>query len=659
MSLFIPLLAACLGALLVLVLVGRGLGRLLRLPPREPYFDLFLALVLGVVGCSGSYALFCTHGRSILVPLLGLALLAAWHLRRLGPDEAPVADALARERSGWPAWATLLVFGLVVFGLRWLLLYDAASPYLRTPFQDYVYYGRLVAPLRGLGLETSLLDTLYPEFLTPMPYHYLELWLNTALAHASGLPAVWCLYLATYSALIAVVAVGFRAALAHFGVGGVEGGLLALGLVLVAGVFWPFFAGHSFLENGTLLVGTLLPVQPKLAPVYLLTMLGLLLLLRGRYLAAALVLAGLPLVFISTLPAVGAGLVGVALYGWRRRQLSGRAALVLLLPMGLAVAYIGAFYFLKAELFQFPGTGRAYIMASLVPPPGEWRTLLNIGLGTLVNFAVFYLPYGVVLALVSWAAWQRRAPRPRPARLAPVLAWAGSALLAAVATRAVGTHFLDSVQFFSNPVVPLLACLLALLLAAALARLARGWTAATAAALLLLAGINGYKLFSHNSPMHVTTRYSPEFLRQVGAALPALGNRGGYLLDDADYVSTYTLSPDSFTAGTYVSNFKSSYILTSLTALNPDSLTTDPRYARDSAQAEQGVRRSSLYRYAKFRALAGAGVSRDSTQYMFIKKFGLRFLCASRRASLPALLQPLVSATYTDALSGEKFYVLQ
>ncbi len=657
--LFVQLLLVSLGAVLGCYLLGAALGRMLGVAPRERYFTLFFTLTLGLTGLVGCYAAVRTGGHTMMLPLLILLLLAGWQLRHRSPGEAPVADAGVAEKTGVGGLPLALGLGLMVFAARWLLLYDPNSPFLRTPFQDYVFYGRLYSPLQQFGLETNVVETLYPQFLGASPYHYAEVWLNVILVRMSGLPAVWCLYLATYSALITIVAVGFRAALAHYGVPRRGAALLALALVLVTGVSWPFFQGHSFFENGTLVASTVLPLQPKLAPVWLLSLLGLLLLVRGRYLPATLVLAGIPLVFISTLPSVCAGIVGLALYLGARRQLRWRAALWVALPGVVVAAYVGAFYSLSAKPFDFTGPGRSYSMAYLIPELGEARTLLNVGLGTLVNFTVFFAPYAVLWAVVLVLARRRLGRWAWPARFGPVLCWFGMNVLVATAVRAVGAHYLDSVQFFSNPVLPLAAVVFGLMLAAALAPLLGQVTVGAAVAVLVLALVNGLKLFSHTSPMHVTTRYSPSFLRQVAAALPRLGNRGGYLLGDADYESIYTMSPNSFTAGTYISNFKSDYVLTSLSALDPDSLNSDPRYAHDSLQAVQGIRRSSIYRFARFRAQTGHKPPPDSLKVLFVKEFKLRFLCASRRAMLPATLTPLVQAVFIDSLSGEKFYVLR
>lgn len=656
MTLFFSLLVVALSIVLACYMVGAGLLRALRVVSPGVVFRQFLSLVVGLVVLVSVYALASTGGRSILLPLLAMLLLASWLLRGrvVATSEPGEAKSSSRLLLG------LLAMGTALFAGRWLLLYDPASPFLRTPFQDYVFYGRLTMPLNQLGLETLSLETLYPQFLTTMPYHYLEVWLNAGVVRLTGLPAVWCLYLGTYSALIIIVVAGFWAVLTHFGLKASWAAFLALAMVLVTGVFWPFFDAYSFTRNGALISSSLLLVQPKLAPVYILTLLGLLLLLRGHFQAAALVLAGLPLVFVTTMPAVCASLVSLAYYLWRTKRFGGRAAAGVAVPAFAVALYIGAFYFLKAEPYQFPGTGRAHTMASLLPVLSEWRAILNNGIGTLLNFGLYYAAFAIMLTALLLLARRVLGRWPWSPALAPVLVWLATNVLVAAATRAVTARFIDSNQFFANPIIPLAAASLAVGLGVALAPLPKRWVVASVAVVLALAAVNGYKLLSFRSFMHVTTRYAPVFLRQVQAALPALGNRGGYLLADADYENTYMLAPDSYTAGTYVSNFKNDYVLTSLTALDPDSFHIDPRYVRDSAQAEQIVRRSSIYRFARFRSLRQQRLlSRDSMKYLFAKQFGLRFLCASRRAVLPAPLWPQVQTSYTDAWSGEKFYVLR
>lgn len=318
----------------------------------------------------------------------------------------------------------------------------------------------------------------------------------------------------------------------------------------------------------------------------------------------------------------------LALYLGLTRRVSWGGMVAMVAPILAVGAYIGGFYVIThIGTYNFPGTGQRIMLQSVIPHIGELRTLVNIALGVLVNFGVYFMGYALLVLVLLLAS---RQPLMLLKERRVELVWFAASLLVAAIARTLAHHFLDGFQFFSNPMVPFTPIILSVLLAASL-RHARSRTyALTVLVLVGLLLVNSYKLFTDTHPGHVTTRYSPAFLRQMAQVLPTLGARGGYLLADAEYVSSYTLSSNSYTAGNYVSNFKDDYALISLSALDPDSLTTDPRFVRDSAQAEQIVRESTLFRFAKFQALQRRASSLDSMKYQLVREAGLSFICTSR-----------------------------
>ncbi|MBO0357387.1 hypothetical protein J0X19_05475 [Hymenobacter sp. BT186] len=589
-----------------------------------------------------------------MLPVLVLLGGLLWLLRQ--PTTAYIRLSAANSRSGGRRLPVVLALGTFIFLTRYPLLFDASSEFLRTPFQDYVFYARLTTPLTLRGVETNSLEVLYPQFLAPYPYHYLEIWWNALLVQLTGLPSVWCMFLCAFSVMITIVGVGFAAIFAHFGLPSRWLLVLAVLFLTVTGVVWPFLQHISLVQNGALLSSLLLPLQPKLAPVYWFMLLGTALLLSRQYVAAAVALAIVAVVFVAAAPVVGAGVVVVALYLWRTQQLRLKESMAMVAPVVLAGACIVLFYGLQPAAYTLPGTGEHALLQAVMPRLAEARTLINIGLGVLLNFGVYFLGYGLVVVAVLLAS-QRVVAIGKQYQV--VLVWFAASLLAAAVMRTLAHHFLDGFQFFSNPMVPLTAIVLAVFLGAGLQNARRRTYVLSVVALLGLLLVNSYKLLTDSHDGHVTTRYSPKFLRQMKQVMPTLGSRGGYILADAEYSSAYTLSSDSYTAGNYVSNFKNDYALLSLSALDADSLTTDPRFVRDSTQAEQITRQSTLYRFAKFQSLRHRSTSLDSAKYELVREAGLSFICASRRAQLPIILRPLVIKTYVDSYSGEKLYVLR
>lgn len=652
MPLFIPLLALALGSLAGCYGVGTGLLRLAGTARQEFYFDVFLRLLSGLVALTVGYAVAQTHGATVLLPLLPLLAGILCALRRAGP--APAGPPPGPARGPCHGLAVVLGVGAVVFGVQYRLVYEPGAPFLQTPFQDYVFYSRLTLPLNQLGLESNWLETVFPQFQTVQPYHYFESWLNALLVRTTGLPSVWVFFVSTATVLISGCGVGFAALYAQGGVGprwALPLGLLSL---TITGTAWPGLGRLAPTAYGGLLAHMPLALNPKLAPIYLFVLLVALLLLRQRYRAAGLALAAVPLAFVAAAPAIGLGTAGLAAYLWVSRRLSFGRALGVVLPALLAVAYLGAFYWLQPAPYRFPAAGPATALAAALPVGTGWRTLVAIAGGVLLKYAVYFGGYGLLLGLPGLLGRRTRpsGPLPPPDRR-PLLAWFGATLLGAVLMRTAGHRHMDGFQFFSNPMIPLTA----VLVAAELARRLRG-TAGVRPALAAggLAALGSLALWTDTTQ---NTRFSADFLRQVGPVLRALPPRGGYLLADADYENAYMLASDMYTAGTYVANFKNDYALLSLSALVADSLGRDPRYARDSVPARLVQEESSLYRLAEFRRRQGRPLPPDSLPLALVRRAGLAFVCASRRAVLPAGLRPLVQVSYRDAYSGEVLYVLK
>ena len=657
---FLPFLLLTLAALGLSYALGAMLLRLARVAETEPYFRQFLALTLGLTTLVSGYALWQTQGRSCLLVLPALAFVLLYWLRRTAgaaePDRLPWHDAAAPapSRQTWTPQLLLLGATLLLFAVRWGLLYDPGSEFLLTPFQDYIYYGRVSEMLNRTGLETRSLEQFYPQLLHVQPYHYFELWLNALLLRAYHTPGVWCLYLSAYTVLTTVVFSGLRALVAYFGGRGIWATGLVLLLILSSGVYWPPFEGHPFAEGGRYVATSLLLLEPKLSPIYIFLLLSALLGLRRQWKAFGAAIAVLPLVFITTLPAVLAILVILAL--WGRRRFSRGQLLGMLLPTAVVLFYLAAFYSWQQAPAQLPVIASTSLLK--FPHPTQWRTLVNIFGGTLINIALYLGAFGLLGLVVGWGSF-RAVARRWPLGLALLAGAFIVGILAENLAFTLTTQLPDSYQLLGNTLPPLFVVVLGGSLAALLSAGPHWRRTLTLAGLLALAWINHRRLFSHSHSMHKVTRFSPAFLRQVRTALPRTGNRGGFFMADVDYETVYHLTQDTFTRGTYVSNFLGDYAFASLAPPELKSLTTDPRFARDSTAAAACVRTSSFVRFVQLNALRGRHWPKDSAQYQFVVQQGLRFICLAPGVALPGPLQPLVQARYRDAWSGEEFVVLK
>jgi hypothetical protein len=648
------LLALTLASLLVCYIIGIGVLRLLRMAPQEPLFEGFIRLLTGLAVLIIGYAIFRTHGVTVLLPL-PLLLVGALYGLRPPAVEAPSASTPSSSPTSWTTLAIVLGMSAVALVVQYLLVYEPGTPFLQTPFEDYVFYSRLTLPLTQLGVETNSLEMVFPQFQTVQPYHYFEIWATTLLVDLTGLPSVWVNYVATTAIISGICGLGFAAIYAHSGLPRRWAVLLGVVTLAVTGTSWPFLLRFPFFGNGTFLSHMPLYLYPKLTPIYLFMLLGALLVLRRQFHRAALAFAALPLVFVSTAAAVALGVGGLALWLWLNREVSLKRAFTIVLPVGLILAFMAAFYLLQPEAYHFPVMGRSLQVSAILPPRNELKFLPNIAIGVVINYLVSFAGYLVLILVLLF--WRTRGDSTAPVSsfwrgMGPLLAWFGATLAGGILMRTAGHHYIDGFQFFSNPIIPLSAVVLAVVLGRLLNNASTPGVVLTLAVFLVLAGVNSLSDKTKN------THFSRHFLEQARSVLRTLPNRGGYLLGEADYENVFQMSSDSHTAGAYVSNFKNNYLLLSLSALIPDSLQTDPRYARDSAQATIIKRRSTLYRLLKLRDLAKRPVPPDSAALALVRRAGLAFVCASPLAVLPSSLRPLVRASYRDATSGEILYVL-
>lgn len=664
MKLFLQYWSLSVGALLTIWLLGRVLfarwldARHLAAPLRS-----FMALMVGLVAMVVPYAAWYTGGVTVLLPLLVLVPVAVWLVARPSLADDRPAGALPGLEAGpaaWPGWLhelLLLVGGAtLILGARFQLLYDATSAYLRLPYEDFIFYSRAAAALPR-GVETCLLEFNYPQFVTENPYHYLELWLTTLFAHVSGLPTVFTLYLVTYSLLLVLVWLGGQALLAVLGVRQWYWQVgVATVLLVTTGVYWPFFNRLGQLYNLSPALSNLLPIGPKLLPVYLLLQLGAIALVRRRYLAVGLALAGLPIVFITTGPGVLSGTAVMAFVAWWRLR-SPRQAATLFVPAVLVTGFVGLFYVLQPAAARV--SNELGSVRDALPKTSEVVLLVKVLIGNALTVGVYFLPFIVlVVVLGGWGWWAGRAKWQRPADWVLIgLSGVATAVLTCLGVWVVSIHYLDSFQFFSNLATPLLVLSIFMVVGQRMAGLAGPRRALLLAGLAALAVVNLATLNSRVYPMHITSHYAPQFLSQVGPRVRQLAHYGGgFWIDDSHYRNVFDLMDGSHIAGAYTTYFVDTLPLPSLSALVVDSLGTDPRFKEQQSTAKSKIMSTTLFR---FHELEDKVAPADSVPLDFARRKGLRLLCEGPGSQLPPFWNRYIQQRYTDPVSGESLCVLR
>lgn len=613
---------------------------------------VFVCLCFGLSLIVSGYALWATRGNSVmlvLVPLMGGLL---WNLRRNSPMSA---EPTTTDWIAW-VWAALLVLGgpALICLVRLPFLYESATGNFAVPYNDYVYYARFIFPLNELGVET------YPSepFVGvggPQPYHYYDLWLNAMIVRLSGVSSTLCLYLSVYSALLAIEMVGFMVIIEKFNTSKIFALLLAIVGLCLTGVYFPVLFSWGSVKLGGGAMNWFPLLLSKTTPIYIFLCLGITFLHNGKTWATHWAWACIPVVFISTAPAVLASGVIVLLYiGWRQCK-SLQSILQNCLPYMISALGVGAFYGLQPTpkaVSITPG------MSRFVTQPKELLTAVNVLGGTVLQMIINFCPFLllVLLALVFSKKSLQQVLRENET----VLLFAGLAgVFGGVAYMAV-FRFIDAIQFFSNIILPVLAIVIVLLLASTLssANVRLRW-----GTIMILLGLTGYNWYSiekkYPQGKGFSYHYDPVFLDQVSRLTNRLSPVGAFVFSEREYDSIHLFLIPSQSPGLYLTLLRNDVNLVSLSQIDVDSISLLSKFAHDSIIINNRIRNSAINEFKVIQLRQGIFMSDEAVKSDLIRQNHINFVCVSRKGELPRTLYPYVVRKLEDPLSGEKLFLLK
>lgn len=648
----LPFILLTLGTLALFLGVGAGVLAAARVAVGG-FFQVFLRLLVGLVAVVAGYAIFATRGNTVMWFLLLTMGMVVWRLR------APARPLAPEVPLPWPTQLLLVLgVGLLVGLVRLPLLYDWHTGQIGVPYYDFLFYARLIYPLNELGVETSFLDPIYPQLAVPQPYHFLEIWLNALLARTTGLASADSLYLSTYSVLIGVLYFSYCALFSHFGHSRFWVLALALVCLPLTGFFLPVFGHIALLANVYFDMSNFLLVFPKLTVVALFFVLFHLLNLKGRQTAAGWALASLPIVFISTAPAVAAGFGGWVLYQtWRTRAtrplatIAGRAVPLLLVLVGFV-----SFYSLNAWLHWGNYLSHVNTSEHLLAAPTYWRHAPAFVAGLVLAAGAYYGLYLVLLAVVVGTG--NASTKGFLLRHLDLLALAVMMFAGACLAWFAFTPFFESWQFFNNVNLPLLSSVLVLLVADALAgrRPVVKWLAFLA--LGLVTGLNYAQLAGRVNMSDINRQYGIGFLNQVEKQAPTLSKIGGFVLGKTDYKEPFAYNSAVFMCGLYLNDVRNDVNMVSLSQLTQDVDSVVIRFPDRAGPLRRWLSEAPICRFYAEAQRRNPALTRPEAMRQFVVRHHINFVCVSAKATLPPALQPLVRSHLTDATTGEKMYLL-
>jgi hypothetical protein len=647
--------------------LGHGLRRLAwGRPLGFGYAQVLYSGLTGAVALATVGALWWTRGVTIhlLAVVVGLFM---WHEARR--EKAQPTGELKPENTPnrwWNYWPLLAGAGLVYAFCAWGFVRPGAYVPFSIPNADatanydHLYSSRIAyfSMVSGQESDTHTLNLLDPAYQGTKPYHYLELWLTNVISIVFGEKQVLVLYLVAYPFFFWLSLVGILALWQNSRLKvGLLAFLIATGLLFISGFVFEFYKSIRFLSTiGNFRYSILGGFLPKLGIVHAWCFAALLLAQHRQWRLALLTLLGLGLASSVVFPGLAlactlAPLCALVFRIGPRGEAIRAFSYALLLSLGVAAFYFG---FDTATVGRDGASARGLsdLLAGLLEP-SSLRTRFNIVVGTQVQLAIIYAPFGLVVA-VFWPQWRLVLGRHR------WLAWLVALLCLTIALAwAIFFKQLNASQLVYNLIAPLGNALLAALAVwvAAQAVSWRTWAAVaiftSSAALSAYQGIPNYPL--KNSPVY----YSDQYLKRIDQYLarqtsPWLAGAG--LKSVGEFYDIYSKHLTIYTVGSYLPYLGNGGAVA--VSLNDLEVPIDNGDPLTEAREQQAVGMGLFYRWVAREKAAGTFRDVPTSQLAFVRHYGLKFLIISKGVEVPATLKPLVMEEFADELSGERFLVL-
>ena len=355
----------------------------------------FLSLFTGLVLLVSLYAIWFTHGKTIQVILMPLILFLTVLIRR--GDHA----FMKREYSSYSLLSALLLFVVIFFAYSYL---TASNEYMAN---DYILYSKIsyYMPKTGIENDYHLFNTLDADYRAATPYHYFDLWLNSA--NCSIMPGVTrydTFLLVTPTILLVVVFLAFLAIYETYRKPDAFGFLLAFAILFFGGVFLPFYHKVSILDTFEYCFFPFTSFHVvKFAPTVIFMAAAYIVLTNLNLLAALLTVSLVAVVSAVNIPDIGFAVVFTfiffRLFG-RRLQFNFpfKHFVIALLPLiGIALFYVvwGNHQVVRGGV---SGSDIAQQFRNFIQP-AFLKHLMNITAGSAINIIVIYLMFTPIVLL--------------------------------------------------------------------------------------------------------------------------------------------------------------------------------------------------------------------------------------------------------------------
>ncbi len=592
------------------------------------YARLFARMLAGAVLVVSSTAIYYTHGRTVMLGMLVLAGCLLYFSIREVRDPLPI-------QSGKQATKILLaaVALFLICFLRCCLAFNPGIPYL--PHADMLFYANISNFISQKGVENISFD--YLDFFPDVndPYHYFDIWFNAAVFRLAGLNALTSFILITVSFFLFTCWCGLMALAERLDMKPVQAAFLSLGFLFFSGAWFPFYGKIPWLAHADIFCTDLF-YYTKLTVVAVFMLAAVLLYLHQKLRDAALVLLMIPVSFISTAPAVLAGVITIIIWLFVSNRKKDAW------QVGAAMAALVAFMFV---FYRTDQPGQVIRIREINAGSGGFFTLsylktcINITGLSLIQVTVIFFPF----ILLLYAGRKHFRGLASPLTLV-VTVMAATGLLSWAALH----YMLDTVQLFSNITTVLLMVVTFSLTVRVYAKAGPVLRSIMMAlfAIFFLYKIN-FRVFRSRYPY----MQSEAYLEQTAGLMHMINPVGVFMRGDSTYRNVFAKNPTFEIAGKHLAFTNSNAYTYSISVFDTPVNDINPGIDR------QLMARSVFYWFVKHQQENGTFRTIHDSQVEFIRQYRPGYLIADKGVQPDSSLIGMTSSVIVDSQTGEQFFV--
>lgn len=603
------------------------------------YTSVFLSLFSGLCITVILTSLIFTHGKTVnfgLIIIGILVVLANYKDKRNEPRLK--VNTVSEKKPG----QLLVVFAvlILVFSFRYFLVYNPDGiPFL--PNSDTLFYANVSNYLGVSGVENISLDylNLFPK--SNDPYHYFDIWFNTAISRLFHLNALSCYILITISIFIFTCWFGFMAIAEQLNRVNVMTQLLGISFLIFSGVFLPFFGSVHILENANVFTVDLFS-YPKLNVICLFLLVVSVAFITQRENLGLLILLAIPFVFVSTSLCIFSA-VGIYLLRRFMDNKDLRGLIGSMVPVVFLAVFLFSFYTFgqQKQIFKIRNIDGGF---SSFFDPGYLKTSVNIIGLTCIQLFIIYLPVFLILFFHRRLYIPYINPLKNNAALLVILIFLLSLLSWSV------LHYMpDTVQLFSNITIMMLGILIFFLVVFISGKIAFRQRVVM---YVVFGLVFVYKVILTCEAGRPPYPQSASYLKETTDAVKNLNPHGAFILNDSSYTSVFSKNPIFNIAGKHLAYANSMAFTYSLSVYNSCGLSAP------TVQDTISMLHSVFYHFTEDLKAKGKFISIPRAQIEFINTYQIQYLIVERGVKLDADMESIVSSLIVDSATGERFYVL-